>query len=251
MTISGGNIEASSNEGEPVFRLESPSIQAETDVSGETIHGSFRAQFDKLAAGGDIYGPFNFDLEARKLDPVAIGRFQQNLKNLQDQMPDKSDEDLMSGFTSCYKQLLIDLLAKSPEVELKQVRINTSRGDLTGRMNVAVAGPAGDLTGNILFLLSNLTANADVAISEPLLFFLMENSFRNEFESSGNRPDSPEVQMAARAKTTGIVQTLLAQNLVVREKGSLKTSASYKAGKVTVNGRKVNVMDLLNSPLLN
>lgn len=251
MTISGGNIEASSDKGEPVFRLDSPSIQAETGVSGETIHGSFRAQFEKLAAGGDIYGPFNFDLEARKLDPVAISRFQQNLKNLQDQMPDRSEEDLMSGFTACYKQLLIDLLAKSPEVELKQVRINTNRGDLTGRLNVAVAGPPGDLTGNILFLLSNLTANADVAISEPLLFFLMENSFRNEFGSGTNLPDASEMQRASRAKAAGIVQTLLAQNLIVREKGSLKTSASYKSGKVMVNGRKVNVMDLLNSPLLN
>jgi uncharacterized protein YdgA (DUF945 family) len=249
MNISCSNIEASSDEGGPVFHLELPGIQMETGVTGETINGSLRAQFDKLAAGGDIYGPFNLDFEARKLDPVALARFEQSLRNLQDQMPDKSEEDLKSGFVSSYKQLLIDLLAKSPELELKQVKINTNRGDLTGRLKLAVAGSGGDLTGNILMLLNNLTASADLVISEPLLFFLMENSFRNEFEGSEDRPDPLEVEKAARAKTAGIVQSLLSQNIIIRENGSLKTSASYKSGKVTVNGHKLNVMDLLKNPL--
>jgi uncharacterized protein YdgA (DUF945 family) len=245
MSFSCGNIEAFSNEEVPVFRLDAPGILVETGVSGETIQGSFRALFDKLAAGGDIYGPFNFDLEARKLDPAAIVRLEQNLKNIQDRMPDRSEEDLMSDFASCYKQLLIDLLAKSPEVELKELSIKTSRGDLTGRLKLNVAGPGGDLTGNILFLLGNLTANADVAVSEPLLFFLMENSFRSGITGT----DSAQVERAARAKAAGIVEALLAQKYIVREKGSFKTSASYKSGKVTVNGHKINVMDLFNGPL--
>jgi uncharacterized protein YdgA (DUF945 family) len=222
----------------------------ETGVSGETITGSLRAQFDKLAVGGDIYGPFNLDFEARKLDPVALARFQQSLKSLQDQMQDKSEEDLKSAFASCYKQLLMDLLAKSPELELKQVKINTNRGDLTGNMKLAVANSGGDLTGNILMLLNNLSASADLAISEPLLFFIMENSFRSEIENSGDRPDALEAEKAARAKAVGIVKSLLSQNFIVREKGSLKTSASYKSGKVIVNGHKINIMDLFKSPLM-
>ena len=88
---------------------------------------------------------------------------------------------------------------------------------------------------------------------EPYYGFSYTQSIylKSEIGGSANRPDSPEVQRAARAKAAGIVQTLLAQNLIVREKGSLKTSASYKSGKVIVNGRKINVTDLLNSPLLN
>jgi uncharacterized protein YdgA (DUF945 family) len=248
MSISSNNIEASSNEGKPVFLLESPGIQMETGVSGETIHGSFLARFEKLSAGGDVYGPFTFDLDANKLDPAAIARFQENLKVLQDQMSNKSEEELKSGFASCYKQFLIDLLAKSPEVELKQVSIKTSRGDLTGKLKIGVSGPAGEMSGNILFLLANLSASADVVVSEPLFFFLMENSLRSELASE-NRSDSQELQKAAGEKAAAVVETLLAQNFIQRDKGSFKTSASYKSGKVTINGRKLNIMDLLKSPL--
>jgi len=104
------------------------------------------------------------------------------------------------------------------------------------------------MSGNILFLLANLSASADVVVSEPLFFFLMENSLRSELASE-NRSDSQELQKAAGEKAAAVVETLLAQNFIQRDKGSFKTSASYKSGKVTINGRKLNIMDLLKSPL--
>ena len=248
MNISCASVEAASGAGKSLFRVESPGFQAETGVSEELLHGSIRARFDKLSAGEDIYGPFTFDLEGRKLEPSAFTRLQENLKNLQDQAAGKSEGALSTGFASCGKQLLIDLLAKSPELELKEVSLKTNRGDLTGRLNIAVAGPAGELTGNILFLLGNLTATADVAVSEPLLIYLIGNSFRNE-AGGEKRPVPPEARAPAEEKAAGVVERLLAQNFLVREQGSLRMNLSYKSGKMTMNGRKLNILDLLKSPL--
>ena len=129
---------------------------------------------------------------------------------------------------------MTDLLAKSPEFEIKQLTIRTDKGDLSGRANLDFAGGKNP-AGNILALLGSLEASAELSVSEALLYLVAENVFRN---ASAKDPES------AKTGANALVMGLMAGNYIISEGGSFKSSATFKHGVLTVNGRKLDLSNL-------
>ena len=134
------------------------------------------------------------------------------------------------------REILGDLLAKSPEFEIKQLKIRTDKGDMSGRASLAFAGPGENLAGNILALLSSIDASADLTVSEALFFMIAENALRDS--------SAPHPEEAAKSSASGLVKELMAANIMFREDGAFKSSATYKHGIITVNGRKLDLSHL-------
>ena len=49
---------------------------------------------------------------------------------------------------------MVELLAKSPEFEIKQLTLRTDKGDFSGRAKLSFDGPGKNLPGNILAITS-------------------------------------------------------------------------------------------------
>lgn len=249
MSIACKGVDFTSGDGNVPFRLEGPGIETGSGGTGDTVNGFVRFHFDKLAAAGGTYGPFSMELEARKLDAAALSRFQKNLKEIG--ASEKSGRDVTKALNSCYMQLLTGLAAKSPEIELKELRLGSDKGDFTATAKIVVAGSGFSLDNPILLLLSGISANADVFVAEPLLSFAVEKSLTGALKVEGG-PSDEEAASLAKQRTAKTIEQLLAQNYLVRDGASLKVSAAYKAGRITVNGRKIPVTDLLKGgPALN
>lgn len=270
--ISCNNVEARSDPDNSIGRLESAAIQAESGVTGDTFNGSITTKFDKLSIDGDTYGPFAFEMEFRKLDPASIARFQQDMKDVQGRVAGKSSEESNAILEECYKRLAKGLLTKSPELEIKQLKLNTPKGDLNGKLKVSIADTGGAILENPILLLSSLGISLDAQIAEPLLLFWMESVFKGDFEGQAeaeNRegledqegeddgqsqdqnqenaaPKDPELaKKLAAEKAAGIIAGLIEQNMAVRENGTIKASASYDKSNLVINGKKINLMELL------
>ncbi len=228
MAFSIGGIDVV-EEGSPPFNLSSFGMQAESGVSGQMINGALRLNFDKLSAAGLGVGPFTLEFEARKLDADVLSRFQRLV-------PKFRTGGAKGVMDVLVREILGDLLAKSPEFEIKQLKIRTDRGDMSGRASLAFAGHGENLAGNILALLGSIDASADLKVSEALFFMIAENALR---ENSAPHPEE-----AAKSRVSALVMELMAANIMLQEDGAFKSSATYRRGIITVNGRKLDLSHL-------
>ncbi len=234
MAFSIGSIDVV-EEGGPPFDLSSFGMQAESGVSGQTINGTLRLNFDRLSAAGLGVGPFALEFEARKLDADVLSRFERLAPKFR-----KGDTGQAEGVKEAMHvlvtEILGDLLTKSPEFEIKQLKIRTDKGDLSGKASLVFAGQGENLAGNILALLSSIDASADFKVSEALFFLIAENALRDS--------SAPNPEEAAKSSASGLVKELTAANIMLREDGAFKSSATYKHGILTVNGHKLDLSHL-------
>lgn len=241
--VSSEQVDAEEKGSNP-FSLEAPSFQVETGVSGETITSNLRVSFNRLSAAGETLGPFSLEFEARKLDPDLIVRLQHVTAGLQAGIGNGTDDEAYQAAISQLKELLIHMLAKSPEFELKGLNIKTNMGDLTGKAKLTFAGSS-NLFANLFTLVNAVSAVADVTVSEKLFYYLADRSLGTALETPGQE-GGEQIGHLAGEGARSLADWLLAQNFMIRENGSFRSSASFKSGKLTVNGKKVQISDLLN-----
>jgi uncharacterized protein YdgA (DUF945 family) len=231
--LSIGSIEGTEKE-DTSFNLTSLELKTDSGVSGETINGSVRLSFEKLKAGGLGLGPFSMEFEARKLDAEVLSRFQKLVPELQKKAGEQT-EGANGEIEKLFAQTMVDLLAKSPEFEIKQLTMRTDKGDLSGRARLAFYGPGKYLAANILALIGSIDASAELSISEALLYLVAENVFR---DSSAQDPDS------AKAGANALVMRLMEAKYIISDSGSFKSSATFKHGILTVNGHRLDLSNL-------
>jgi uncharacterized protein YdgA (DUF945 family) len=216
------------------FNLTSLGLKAESGVSGETINGSLRLSFEKLKADGLGLGPVAVEFEARKLDAEVLSSFQK----LVPEFRKKALQQTGNGngeVEKLFMQIMVELLASSPQFEIKQLAIRTDKGDLSGRAKLTFAGPGKIPAGNIPALLGSIDASAELSVSEALLYLVAENVFRG-----GSAQDPESAKMGAKALVIG----LMAGKYIISEGGSFKSSATFKHGILTVNGHRLDLSNL-------
>jgi uncharacterized protein YdgA (DUF945 family) len=235
MTFSIDGVEAS-DKGDGAFNLSSFVMKAESGFSGETVNCSIQLGFDKLTGGGLILGPLAIEFEARKLDAEVLSRFDRMTREMRQKAAANTDV----AMDSLVRKILGDLIAKSPEFEIKQLVIRTDKGDLNGKAKLAFSGLGENSAGNILALLTSIDASAELSVSEALFFFIAENTLRSD--------SAPDSEKAAKHSAGEFAKGLLTQNVMIRDNGCFKSSASYKHCRLSVNGRKMDFSGLLGGP---
>ncbi len=230
--LSIGGVEGMEKEN-TAFNLSSFRLKAESGVADETINGSLLLSFDKLKTGEMGLGPFALEFDMRKLDAEVLARFQQLVPELRRKTPGQS-ANANGEIEKLVTEIMINLLAKSPEFEIKELAIRTDKGDFSGRANLTFDGGK-NLSGNVLALLGSIDASAELSVSEALLYLVAENVFRN---ASAKDPGS------AKTGANALVMGLMAGNYIVSEGGSFKSNATFKHGVLTVNGRKLDLSNL-------
>jgi uncharacterized protein YdgA (DUF945 family) len=231
--LSIGSIEAMEKENTS-FNLTSLGLKAESGVSGETINGALRLSFEKLETQDMELGPFAMVFEARKLDAEVLSRFEKLVPELRKKAAVQTGNANLE-IEKLSAQIMVDLLAKSPEFEIKQVAVRTDKGDLSGRAKLSFDGPGKNLAGNILAIIGSIDASAELSVSEALLYLVAENVLR---EGSAQDPES------AKIGANELLVRLMAEKYIISEDGSFKSSATFKHGILTVNGRRLDLSNL-------
>lgn len=231
--LSIGSIEGIEKENTS-FNLNSFGLKAESGVAGDAINGSIRLNFEKLDAGGMGVGPFAMEFEVRKLDAGVLSRFQKLVPEFRKKAAEKTG-NANGEIERLLTQIMVELLVNSPEFEIKQLGIRTDKGDLNGRAKLTFGGLGKNLAGNILGILSSIDASAELSVSEALLYLVVENVFHDR---------SAQDHESAKASANELVMGLMASKYIISEGGSFKSSATFKHGILTVNGRKLDLSNL-------
>ncbi len=120
-----------------------------------------------------------------------------------------------------------NILAKSPKIELNQLLIKTSKGNLVGDFTIGLDGTkANSLALPVLF--NALYAKANLNVSKQLLEQAMINQFQ---QSSENAEDTKRAKIAAKEQ----IKSYLEQKILVEAGDNYQLIANLKDGKLVVN----------------
>ncbi len=238
------NMEFRGGNGAAPFNMKSAMLRESSWFSGDAVNVSITTGFEKLTAEQMNFGPFAFELELRKLDSGTLARFQQKMQGLQAQLFGKPGEETVEQLSILYKQFLTELLAKSPEMEIKQFKATTPWGDFDARFFVSVSEAGGLIVENPLAALTSVSASLNASVSERLLNIIMQSGIKSDLQKEGIN-DPAMVEGIAAERTKSLLQDLLANNLIVRENQNIKASAAYQPGQLIVNGKPLSLQDFL------
>jgi uncharacterized protein YdgA (DUF945 family) len=232
------------------FSMDGLKMRTSSQALTDTVNYSMTVQIDRVMTDDTPYGPGGCELELRKLDAATLAKLQQVFQELQAQFPQRSPQEINQMMVAKYAEILPELVKKSPEIEITRLTLKTTDGDFWGKAKIVFDGTNAAAISNPLFLLSAVTAHAELTITDGLLKRIYESSHKKEIMAAikqGRRePLSDEqVQALASAECKKRLEALVAQNILMYEDGHYKASADYQQGRVTLNGRPLTLQDLM------
>ncbi len=232
------------------FSMDGLKMRTSSKALTDTVDYSMTVQIDRMMTDDTPYGPGGCELELRKLDAATLAKLQHVFQELQAQLPKRSPQEINQMMVAKYVEILPELVKKSPEIEITRLTLKTADGDFWGRAKIVFDGTNAAAISNPLFLLSAVTAHAELTIADGLLQRMYKSSHEKEIMAAikqGRRePLSDEqIQTLASAECKKRLEALMAQNILMYEGGLYKASADYQQGRVTLNGRPLTLQDLM------
>jgi len=225
--------------------LQGLDIDSVSSKTGNMVAMSQTMKLANLTVENATYGPALCTVEFKNLDAQALSDFQVQLRKIYTEAgADASKlEAQVEQMLGMYKDLLLKCLKSSPEMRISQLHLATSRGNADGQFAVKFAAPAEINLDNPLALLQHLESNAEISIQEKLLKGILSDEMKREMQAFGGADGQTfaedEFSKLAEEQYNAQVEPLVEQKFVVREGESLKSSAVFKNGTLTVNGQQV------------
>lgn len=201
---------------------------------------------EKLAIG--FVGNINFD----RLDAESLLALQTTAHQLQE----KEEPMMLMILFGQFMELVPKMMAKSPEIALTQLTINTPKGDLQGNFNVSLDGQKATSL-EILALIPALLAQTNFTISRQLLEYVLTtiktNKMQQELEVMGEKLSEADLaQLQQQAKTASLqeISIFVAFNWLINDGDNYKLAAEFKNGQFSLNGQEMSlpIGDMLAAP---
>ena len=246
-----GLLEVAGKEGaeETCFSMKGLKMMTRSEGAADTVDYNMTMHIDQVVADNTPYGPGALQMELRKIDAAALAKLQREIGELQGQLSRRSPEEMNQMMLAKYAEALPELMKRSPEMEITQVKLNTGDGEFSGKAKIVVDGSNAAALTNPLFLLSAVTAHAELTVNERLVMKIFQAEFEKDVVKAAEQTGqteltAEEIEALAASKSKVRLGELVDRNILVYEKGNFKASADYRAGTVTLNGRPVTPQDL-------
>lgn len=229
--------------GQDLVQMKGFKISSVSGVKDKLVHFNQSMDFTGILLDGELYGPGRCVIDAKHLDGEVLGSFQQQLRELYRNAKTTNPDELFAQLLPLYTQMLLQLLDKNPEINISRFTFATPKGNIDGRLLVRFdVNREGD-TQNPLAMLQALDASAELSMHESLAKLLIRQNLQNELiaaKQAGQIPDSfseAELENLAVQQADAQLETLFAQQLVVRDGESIRSKATFRQGELVVNGQ--------------
>lgn len=241
------------------FYLRGVNVHTSNKAAGDNINSLLAIRTDQMKLEDIQYGPGVFELEFRNLDAASIAKLQKMLREVDAQPQQQQSEEAAEMLSLAkYGEILAGLLRKSPEIEITKFDVKTTEGDFTAKAKVSFDGTKAGPDFNILALANAISAQADCKVGERLLRRLLsvttkdniiaemkEKSGDDDSELDSELPDEKELNALVSSAVEEQLKGLMQQGLLQKADGEYRSSASYKAGQIVLNGRPISLQDLM------
>jgi len=192
--------------------------------------------FEQAELDGRTFADGALALELRNIDKAAYRELQERASQLQS--GELAQEELARKNLALLQELLPRFLARSPELAITRLSLETDDGRLAGTAEATYRGDrqAESLPANPSLLLQRVTAHARLTLDKPLLSALLRATAENTLAAKEGIDPEQARQMAPRVAEMrlGMLQGM---GILVAEDGRYTMAASWEEGSLTVNGR--------------
>lgn len=242
--LGDANIAVANIAAEPVFRMEGFSLRTRTGESAGNLNASVRYRVNTLRVGPEQVGPALLEFEVRKLDAKSVAKLDQTLKDLQQrQMPEEQRAMIMTGHLL---DIVGDLAAKAPELELTKLSVAMPAGEITGRGKLVLDGSNMNVKENPMLLVNALSAEGEIRIPAAVLQAFARMQVEKEImglKASGKLSADEQAKLTPQ-KVAAISSAVVPQraNAMAQKMRLVQKDADYvlvatlKRGQVRVNG---------------
>lgn len=222
-------------------------ISADAYEQNETVNMTAEYAVQSLVMNREHYGPAVIELELHSIAAEAMGRIQENLREMQQQHipPEQQGMAMMGVFMS----VLPALLERNPGFSLKKMEINTPDGKVLANLSLTADSMSIADISVADNMLKKLVGEASLQIPEKLLKKMMMSASRQEIyaqllqqkKDTGEMPDISQVEQLVEQMATAQLDGLLAQGLLERKADDIVSVASLKEGHFSVNGQVLSL----------
>lgn len=244
-SVGDANIAIAKAALEPVFRMEGFSLRTSSREAAGNLNASARYRLNAVHVGPEQFGPAQLELEVRKLDAKTMAKLDKTLKELQQrQIPEEQRAMIMTGHLL---DLVGDLAAKAPELELTKLSVKVPAGEIAGRGKVVVDGSNMNVKQNPMLLVNALSAEGEIRVPAAVLEMFARKQVEKEImglKASGKLSADEQAKLTPQ-KVSAISSQVAPQrigamaqkmNLVLKDKDYV-LAATLKRGQLLVNGQ--------------
>lgn len=214
------------------------------DVAAEYHVGSVLAE-------GEKYGPFDLRLSAGRLAVDALARIQ------------AAGEDALEAGASAEQRAQVlgiallanadALFAKDPSVALDRLSLETPQGPVTASFELRAVGLRAAHLSNLEAALAHFQGKAALRLPAVVLDGLLRQQGRRQVTAQAEKdgeamPAQEDIETAAREYAAQQIDTLVAQQVLVRDAGALAFAADLRNGLLTVNGKSIPLASFIPRP---
>lgn len=222
----------------------------DTEVIRELAYKDFVLNMELLKVGDKIYGPFNSDLQLKKIEPEGIILLQDIFSNAERGLISLVDEETRSAILDALPLVLVSRPAVSFNIDL-------TAGDQELRADLDMVlggGKVYDLKLKPKELANSLRGELNFYMPKDILFKIIREIVKRSLiayaeETNFQYDDESLFNLEVESQTTSIIADLLTSNLIEFEDEVYVSNAVCDKGEVVLNGVKHDAADFFMEEL--
>ena len=234
------------------FALDNLTVTGTSEEHDGALDVAAVYRLGSMTAEGETYGPFDLRLAARRLAADALLRIQA-----------AGEEAIAAGASADERAAAIGvallanadtLFAKDPSVAIEQLSFDTPQGQIAASFELRAVGLRTAELRNLQAALQRLQGKAALRVPEVVLSALLRQQGRQQLaakaeeDADGGAPSAEEIEKAADEYAAQQIETLVAQQILVRDAGAVALAAELRNGLLTLNGKSIPLASLLPQP---
>jgi uncharacterized protein YdgA (DUF945 family) len=158
---------ASGEEGAPGLELDDWAMSQSNLVEAGSFGSALEIRVQAIRLGDQAFGPGKAELELRNLDARSLARLQG--RGAGGLAPPDSQDLTHASVGAAAMGLLPDLVSRSPQLEIRTLRLATPSGEVEAKLRIDLDGSRPDFLSNLFTLLLVLEIHAELECPAEIL----------------------------------------------------------------------------------
>lgn len=221
-------------------KIDNVTYVVKTSISGDFLDSSGDISLKTLALNGKTYGPARLAVSANHLHAVTLGKLSKAVDKVRRETTDPRQQG--SKLFDIFRKEGLPLLRNNPALAIKELSVKLPEGEVSLHADLALKGFRDDDLNQPLKLLERLQAHADLKVPKQVIETFTLWKVRSTIATDtaeGERRDPAELDNLARNLMEAQIKKLTDQSLIIADGDTLSSSADWKQGRLSVNGKPV------------
>lgn len=226
------------------FSMTGLALSGVTDIENGMIESSGTLRIELIKVDDKQYGPANYSGSIKNIAPGPMKSLMDITKEME-----SAPESEQNQYVEQLIALLPDLLKTRPEMVIDDLSVRFPEGDVRATFAMAIGGPDATDIHQIQQIIMSIFAKGNFTMPKASFQELVSLPLKDQIEAQAKQQQPPLTQEAINqevAKAANDMITKQIQEGTWVEKGAnLTMDFEFKDGKMTVNGKMIDIMQLI------